>query len=462
MNLEVWRKGEVAVVGLGRSGDAAARLLRAHHARVYASDVAATAATTGVAQELRGAGVDAVAGEHDLGRIRRASLVVASPGIAPDAPPLAVARGAGIPIVSEMEIALSAMPDARYIAVTGTNGKSTVTALIGHLLTALGHDAAVAGNIGRPLADVALRSQRPAWIAVEVSSYQLHDTPSLAPAVGVLTNLAPDHLDRYASLDAYYADKRLLFRNATAASSWVVNVDDDEAMRLAATASGMVYRFSAEGRLADAFYDRAHDRLILQDEPLLKRAELPLLGLHNVGNALAAALAVALAHPSHTSLEARGRMADALRSAPALSHRLEIVGEFDGVLWIDDSKATNVASARVGIDAMTRPTILLLGGRHKGEPYSALVEPIRRHCRSVLAYGEAAELIQRDLSAAVPVQRVQGSFADVVARARALAHAGDCVLLSPACASFDMFADYEERGELFTRLARADDARSDG
>jgi UDP-N-acetylmuramoylalanine--D-glutamate ligase len=454
-----WGRGEIAVLGLGRSGDAASRLLRRHHAQVYASDVASTPATRAVADALRVAGMDADAGGHDLARIARASLVVTSPGIPPDAPALLAARQANVGVVSEVELALTAMPGVRYVAVTGTNGKSTVTSLVGHLLAALGRKVEVAGNIGRALCEVALEPHRPEWIALEISSYQLHDTPGLAPAVGVLTNLAPDHLDRYPTVEAYYADKALLFRNATSESRWVVNGDDTSVMALAEQIAGFAMRFSANGRLADAFYDRRHDMLILLDEPLMRRTEFPLLGTHNVGNALAAALAVAAVDQAHTSLDARRRIADALRSAHALPHRLEVVGEIDGVLWVNDSKATNVASARVGVDGMTRPTVLLLGGRHKGEPYAGLVPAIRAHCKAVIAFGEAAETIQRDLSADVPVQLVRGSFEDVVARARDLAKPGECVLLSPACSSFDMFSNYEERGRIFSDLARSDGAR---
>lgn len=454
MTPEEWRRGEVAVVGLGRSGDAASRLLRAHHARVYASDAGAAPAIDQVAVALRGIGVEAQTGGHDLGRVARSALVVTSPGVPVEAAPLAAARDAGVPIVSELEIALAALPTTRIIAVTGTNGKSTVTAIVGHLLAALGLDVEVAGNIGRPLAEVALRETPPAWVALEVSSYQLHDTPGLAPVVGVLTNLAPDHLDRYRDVNAYFADKALLFRNAQASSQWVVNADDAAVMNLAAGVPGFTLRFSAEGRLADAFFDRPHRALILLDAPLMKRAELPLHGDHNVGNALAAALAVAAADPAHGSLVARERLVHGLRTVHPLPHRLETVGEFNGVLWIDDSKATNVASARVGLAGMTRPTVLLLGGRHKGEPYTPLVDPVRHHAKAVLAYGEAADLIVADLGAAVPVERLGADFAQVVERARALAVPGDCVLLSPACASFDMFANYEERGARFAELAR--------
>ena len=453
------RVGEVAVIGLGRSGEAATRLLLAKRAKVYASDTARSPSMETMANALRTAGADVHLGGHDHSRIARASLVVVSPGIPSDAPAISAARRSGVPVISELELALTALPGVPYIAVTGTNGKTTVTTIVGHLLRSLGLETEVAGNIGRPLSEVALQSRPPAWIALEVSSYQLHDTPSIAPSVGVLTNLSPDHLDRYHDVNEYYSDKALLFRNATSTSRWVVNADDPSALDISRNVAGYLMRFSGEGRLSDAFYDRQHAALILLDEPLLRRPDLPLLGDHNVGNALAAALAVATADSAHTSINARKRIAAGLRSIPPLAHRLETVAETDGVMWVNDSKATNVAAAKVGIAAMTRPTVLLLGGRHAGEPYTDLAEPIRKRCKAVLAFGESADLIQHDLGGVAPIQRLTGRFADVVARARELARPGDVVLLSPACKSFDMFTDYEDRGRTFARLARGLDGR---
>ena len=452
--IELWRSGEVAVIGLGRSGDAATRLLRSKQATVYASDSGRSPAIDTVASGLRGLGADVQVGGHDLARIARASVVVTSPGVPSDGASLAAARHSGVPIISEIELALSMMPNIRYIAVTGTNGKTTVTSIVGHLLRSLGLETETAGNIGRPLSEVAMHMRPPEWIALEISSYQLHDTPSIAPTVGVLTNLSPDHLDRYHEVDAYYRDKALLFRNATSTSNWVVNADDAPSVEIARGAAGYMMRFSGEGRLSDAFYDRQHGALIMLDEPLLRRAELPLLGDHNVGNALAAALAVACADKAHTSINARKRIAAGLRSLAPLAHRLETVAETNGVLWVNDSKATNVAAAKVGIAAMTRPTVLLLGGRHAGEPYTDLADPIRKRCKAVLAFGEAADMIQRDLASVVPIQKVTGKFNEVIDRARELASAGDCILLSPACKSFDMFTDYEDRGRTFAKLVR--------
>lgn len=447
-------RGEIAVLGLGRSGRAVAQLLARQGGRVYASDASATDAVAQVVDLLQREGIAAEAGGHDLARIRAASLVVASPGIPPEVPALATARSAGVPIVGEVEVALHALRGVPYIAITGTNGKSTVTALIAHLLSALGHRAIAAGNIGHAVSDVALATERPDWIALEISSFQLHDTPSVCPAVGVLTNLSPDHLDRYASVEAYYADKALMYRNATSVSQWVTNGDDATALALGAHAAGRHWEFSRSARRAAAHYDPSRDALIVYDAPLIARKELPLLGWHNVENVLAAALAVMAANESHRSATARAALAEAVRTFRGLPHRLEVVSDAGGIRWINDSKATNVSSARVAIEAMDRPTVVLLGGKHKGEPYHALREPLKAHAKVVIAYGEAESLVLADLQGHVPVERGGSSFPEIIQRARAAAAPGDAVLLAPACSSFDMFPNYEVRGDDFRRLAQ--------
>jgi UDP-N-acetylmuramoylalanine--D-glutamate ligase len=449
------RPGEIAVVGLGKSGTAVTRLLRKHGERVYASDAARSDEGERAAGQLGALGAAVDVGRHDLERIARASLVVASPGVPPTAPPLATARAAGVAIVGEIEVALHFLPTLRYVAVTGTNGKTTTTALVGALLRALGHEAPDAGNIGRPLAEVALAERPPTWAALELSSFQLHDTPSVRPTVGVLTNLGPDHLDRYAGVEEYYADKERLFANAGPGSRWVVNADDALVMAMAARHAGSRHAFTVKGAPADARWSPGAKCLELLGEPLLGRDELGLLGDHNVANALAATLAVAVADHAHRTPEARRRMADALRRFRALEHRLELVGEYGGVQWINDSKATNVGSTLVAVQGMTRPYVLLLGGRHKGEPYTALAEPFRRRGKVVLAYGESAPIVERDLAGLVPVERLGSDFAAVVGRARQLTVPGDAVLLSPACSSYDMFDNYAHRGAEFRRLAGA-------
>ncbi|MEO6210938.1 MAG: UDP-N-acetylmuramoyl-L-alanine--D-glutamate ligase [Gemmatimonadaceae bacterium] len=448
-----WRAGEAAVIGLGRSGVAAALLLARQGVRVYASDGGSDASATAGAAKLAEAEIDASAGAHDLARITRAAVVIASPGVPSDAPPLEAARAAGVPIVSEIEVALRTLAGTRYIAITGTNGKTTTTAMIGHLLRTLGKRVVDAGNIGTPLTEIALRDDRPDWIALELSSFQLHDTPSVDPVVGVLTNLSPDHLDRYASTDDYYADKALLFRNASAKSAWVLNVDDARVTAMATGVPGAHRTFGIASAGAEMTY--ANGEICWSGKKILARSELPLLGDHNVMNAMAASLAVIAADDAHASRGALARIAEGLRSFRAPPHRLESVGERAGVLWINDSKATNISSTQVAIDAMIRPTVLLLGGRHKGEPYTSLAAGLKRTVKVVLAYGESAPIIEQDLAGIVPLERLGNDFAEVVARARAIARPGDVVLLSPACSSYDMFRNYEERGAAFRRLAGA-------
>ncbi|MDB4910080.1 MAG: UDP-N-acetylmuramoylalanine--D-glutamate ligase, partial [Gemmatimonadetes bacterium] len=304
-----WKSGEAAVIGLGRSGVNASLLLAREGVRVYASDGASDANAAAGAQRLSDAGIDAVAGSHDLERIARAAVVVASPGVPPDAPPLAAALAAQVPIVSEIEVALRVLDGLRYIAITGTNGKTTTTALVGHLLRTLGKRVADAGNIGTPLTEIALREDRPDWIALELSSFQLHDTPSVDPQVGVLTNLAPDHLDRYATAAEYYADKALLFRNASDKSTWVLNADDARVMAMAEGAAGAHRSFGIASEGAEMRFVRAGagGEIRRNGARILSREDLPLLGDHNVMNAMAASLAVIAADPAHATRSALAR-----------------------------------------------------------------------------------------------------------------------------------------------------------
>jgi len=441
--LDQWRGPgrEVAVIGLGKSGVAAARLLRRHDVAVYASDAGTGPALADQVALLRATGAVAEGGRHDLARIGRAVAAIVSPGIAPEAPALAAARAAGVELLAEAELGLRCLPGTRILAITGTNGKTTTTALTAHLLTAGGLNAASAGNIGRPLSEVALEARPPDWLAVELSSFQLHDMPCLAPTAGVLTNLSPDHLDRYAVLADYYADKAQLFRNATPDSIWITNGDDPEVRRMVAAVPGIHRRFSTE-QVAEGWYDRAEALLLVGREALLPRRELLLLGDHNVANALAASLAASVAGVGLRAL------ANGLRTFRALPHRLEPIREVNGVLWINDSKATNIASTEVALNALDRPYVLLLGGRHKGEPYTRLAPRLATGCRAVVAYGEAGPQVTADLGGAVRVVN-GGTFEEVLATARRLAEPGDAVLLSPACSSYDMFRNYEERGAQF-------------
>jgi UDP-N-acetylmuramoylalanine--D-glutamate ligase len=444
-----WRNTgrEVAVVGLGKSGVAATRLLRHEGLPVYASDTGTGATYDTWAAQLRELGAAVQLGDHDLARIGRAAAVVVAPGVPPEVPPLAAARAADLEILAEVDLGFLALSRTRCVGITGTNGKTTTTSLIAHALAAAGLRAETAGNIGRPLCDVALADDPPDWLALELSSFQLHDAPHLKPAIGVLTNLAPNHLDRYHSLEEYYGDKARLFRNAHHDSVWISNADDPAVQEMVAEVPGTHLRFSI-ARRADAWLDRDGGRLMLGDRPLMPRADLPLLGDHNVANALAATLAAVRAGGDP------GRVAAGLRTFQAIPHRVEPVREVDGVLWINDSKSTNVTSTEVAIAALDRPFVLLLGGRHKGEPYTRLAEPLRGRCRAVVAYGEAGPQVLRDLGERLAVVPA-GDFAEVIATARRLAKPGDAVLLSPACSSYDMFRNYEERGARFRAAVEA-------
>lgn len=443
----------ISVLGLARSGSAAARLALSKGISVYAADAGSNDALLQVAQDLKSLGADVDIGTVDVEKIANTEVIVVSPGIPPAAPPFDNARIARMKRISEVEFA------ARFIksniaAITGTNGKTTTTALAAHVLAVAGIDAVAAGNIGNALSSVALQEKQPEWVVLEVSSFQLADIDRFRPAIGVLLNLAPDHLDRYPNVEAYYADKQKLFRNATNDSIWILNGDDPDVQKLAGDAPGRRICFSLERELGEGehgAFAAANGDLILKVDALravlAKAGELPLLGEHNKANALAASLiAIGTGVPIASIREG-------LKTFRGLPHRLQIVAENGGVLWINDSKATNIASTKVALDGIAGPTILLLGGRHKGEPYTKLLPHIKR-VKIVIAYGEAADVIENDLRGHVAVEKVSGSFDEVIDRAAGYAREGDVVLLSPACSSYDMFENYEERGNAFARLAK--------
>ena len=442
----------VAVLGLGLSGCAAARLLHARGARVYVSDAAAGPSQLEAASGLQGEGIETQVGGHDMERIVACRLVITSPGIDPGSELRRAIDAADVPTLAEVEVA-SRYLRSRTIGITGTNGKTTTTALCGHLLRSAGVSSATAGNIGRPLSDVALLEEQPDWVVVELSSFQLADLDTFAPDVGVLLNLAPDHLDRYPSLERYYQDKRRLFLNDSPDGRWVLNADDPAVLELARDLAGR--RFLASMAPHDdpgAFVDASgvlSQRLGGVVEPWLATDELPLIGRHNIMNALLGGTAAALAGCDAAAI------GDGLRSFEGLPHRLQPVGEFEGVLWINDSKGTNVSAARVALEAFNgRPLIVILGGRHKGEPYTTLAPSLVRNARAVIAYGEAAPLIVRELGDHVRVSVANG-FEEVIRLSRSAAAPGDVVLFSPACSSYDMFPNYEVRGRTFETGVRA-------
>ncbi|MGH7501192.1 MAG: UDP-N-acetylmuramoyl-L-alanine--D-glutamate ligase [Longimicrobiales bacterium] len=449
------RPRTVGILGLARSGHAAAKLALARGEHVFASDAASSADVAAAAAEIRALGGDAETGGHSTDRLAQCDLLVVSPGIPPDAAVLQNGALAHVPRISEIEYAFQWLA-APVLCVTGTNGKSTTTALAAHLLQAAELDAPAAGNIGLALSEIALRDEPPDWVVVEASSFQLAGVDRFAPRIGVVTNLSPDHLDRYATVADYYGDKANLFSNASPSDVWVLNGEDEAVRSLPSDAPGRRRYFRTELPLLEdeeGGYVGTDGALVLRengrDAALVNVTELRLLGRHNWANALAASIAAVAAGANPVAVAA------GLRSFAGLAHRLEVVAEAGGVAWINDSKATNVSSTRVALRSMTRPTVVLLGGRHKGEPYASLADDLREHARVVIAYGEAGPIIVADVGEYVPVLHVAGPFEDVVDTAARCAQPGDAILLSPACSSYDMFRNFEERGRRFTELAGA-------
>lgn len=444
---------DVSVIGLGASGVAAARLALAKGGQVYVSDLRTDTQAAARRAELGALGAEVQLGGHDVGRMAGSDLVVVSPGIPPDAPVRSELRRRGVRWVSEPELAVR-FYRGPLIAVTGTNGKTTTTVLTAHLMETANLRVAMGGNVGGGLApaasELALLEPAPDWYVLELSSFQLAGIETLRPDIGVVTNLSPDHLDRYESVEAYYADKARIFDNADADTRWILPADDPDVEALAGDAPGARFRFGAEETTKTHAFLR-EGRLVLrpegEGETLVEASELPLLGRHNVRNALAASLAARLAGAE------RGALASGLRTARPLPHRLEPVLEREGVLWVNDSKATNVAATTSALESLERPVILLLGGKDKGEDFTAL-RPALGGVRSVVTFGAAGSRIADSLEGAAPLTRVSGALDGVVAAAASTATEGDLVLFSPACSSFDMFDDYEERGRRFADLVR--------
>lgn len=396
--------------------------------------------------------------------IASADTIVVSPGIPPTVPVLAALRARGVGWVSEPEFA-SRFITGPLTIVTGTNGKTTTAALCAHLLCAGGVDAALGGNIGGglgpPASTLALADPAPERIVLEMSSFQLADTHDLTPDVGVMTNLGVDHMDRYASVADYHRDKRRLFEAGDENTTWVLNDDDPAVIAMAAGFPGSHLHFSLRGpAIPGAWLDGDALVVDLGGHPrnVARATDLTLLGRHNLANALAALAAAASSAGSHPGWDA-GSAPSALRSFPALPHRLEPVGIVGGVRWVNDSKATNMAAAESALRSLDGPLVLLLGGTDKEEDFRGLLPAMSGKMRAVVAYGAAGERAERELAGAVEagalVKRVDGAFEAVVAAARSLARPGDTVLLAPACSSFDMFENYQHRGDAFRALAGA-------
>jgi UDP-N-acetylmuramoylalanine--D-glutamate ligase len=427
--------GPYLVAGLARSGTAAALALRARGEEVLGVD----AAEPDVGR-LRAAGVEVHLRAPGSELVARARTLVKSPGVPADAPVVEAARARGLHVLGELELAWRLIPN-QFVAVTGTNGKTTTTELVGHVHRVAGLPVAVAGNVGTPLASLVGSLSEDATVVAEASSFQLEDTERFAPEAAVLLNLEADHLDRHGSFDAYVAAKLQAFarqgNDDVAVAPCDLEIED-----LGGCARRVCFGTGPDAELAD----RA-GQLWWADEPLLRTDEIRLRGPHNRLNAMAAA-AVTLARGVDAAA-----VREALRTFPGVPHRLEEVVERDGVLYVNDSKATNVASTLVALASFPdRRVHLILGGRGKGGGYRALRGPVAERAAGVYAIGEAAEEVAADLEGAGPPVQLCGDLDRAVAAARAAAGPGEVVLLSPACASYDQFRDFEERGERFRAL----------
>ncbi len=430
--------GRVLVIGLGKSGLASVAALRERGADVVATDEKDRDALSAAIAAVEAHGARFVPPQNLPGD---ASLAILSPGIPPSSALAQRVRGLGIPTIGEVELAYRLSP-APMIAVTGTKGKSTTTALIAHLLRACGRDAFAGGNLGEPLVSVVARARPGSWVVAELSSFQLETIETLRPRISVLLNILPDHLDRYSSIEEYAEAKFRIFENQGAGDTIVLDRDDPRLLALEG-------RFARAGCSAQRLWYSAREQFSFID-----RGDVPLRGEHNYCNAMAAVLAAVAAGCDPAAIR------EALRSFQPLGHRLQPVVEIDGVLYVDDSKATTPAATVAALESFTQPVVLIAGGREKGTELGELGAAISRRAKALVAIGESAQKLRavaRDVHG-----ESAASIEEAVERARRLAAAGDVVLLSPACASFDMFSSAEERGERFTHAVHliADGARA--
>ncbi len=436
-------RGPFLVVGLARSGQAVARLLRERGEIVRAVDSGHPEGAAGLA----GLGVEVHLDTDGLAQLEGTHTVVKSPGVPREAAVIAAALEGGIEVTGELELAWRDLPN-RTVAVTGTNGKTTTVELLGHLYRGAGEPVAVAGNVGTPLASLVGQVEPDATVICEASSFQLEDTDLFAPECAVFLNLAPDHLDRHRTLEAYLAAKLKVFANQGNDDIAVFN--EDEPALAGVDIGGCARRVGfCVGAGPDCEVSLAEGTIFYDGEPLLAVSELGLFGEHNVANAMAAA-AAALS----MGLD-REAVREGLRSFAGVPHRLESVAEIGGVSFVNDSKATNVASATVGLRAFAGGVHAILGGSDKGELFAPLVEPLRERAVAAYLVGATAERMARELApgveAGLELQRC-ADLEDAVRRAAAAAAPGEVVLLSPACASFDAFANFEARGERFRQI----------
>jgi UDP-N-acetylmuramoylalanine--D-glutamate ligase len=433
--------GPYLVVGLARSGQAAARLLAARGEEVVGVDSGEPEGAAGLAE----AGVEVLLGEDGVRSLRAVRTVVKSPGVPADAPVVAGARERAMTVIGELELAWRLLPN-RFVAVTGTNGKTTVVEWLGHVWRCAGESVAVAGNVGTPLAS--LVGTGDATIVCECSSFQLEDSEAFAPECAVLLNVAADHLDRHPTMGEYLEAKLRIFGNQQNEDVAVFNGNEQALKGVDLGGCGRRVAFCHEDG-DDCEVVMEGEAIVAAGEPLIELSELRVLGRHQAENGMAVA-AAALS----MDIE-RDAIVDGLRTFLGVPHRLERVREIDGVLFVNDSKATNVAAARAAIATFDGGVHAILGGSSKGEGFEGLAEVVGERCSACYLIGATAEELEQALKEAGEAGALIHRHRDLesaVTAAASAAHAGEVVLLSPACASFDAYRDFEERGDHFRSL----------
>jgi UDP-N-acetylmuramoylalanine--D-glutamate ligase len=438
----------VLVVGLARTGVATALFCADRGAVVTATESRTENEVGECVAKLRVAGVTLELGGHQEHTFLQQDLIIPSPGLPADFPLLLAARTSGIPVWSEIELAYRFL-HGTLIGITGSNGKTTTTALVEHILKAAAFPTILAGNIGTPLISCVENTKRNTITVVELSSFQLELIETFRPNISLFLNLTPDHLDRHRSMNIYGAAKARIFENQTDEDAAILNADGASVTPYA-PARPRVYWFSRKQRLAQGAYLHGDDLVFRHEgieEVILTRGEIPLVGDHNLENALAAVVATRLAGATAQGV-ARG-----IRSFAGVEHRLEFVAEVSGVRYYNDSKATNVDATLKALDAFPGHILIILGGKDKGSDYTVLQNPLREKAILALLIGAASEKIETQITGSVAVERA-GTLEHAIEIASHAARPGDVVLLAPACASFDQFENYEHRGRVFKDLVR--------
>lgn len=439
----------VTVLGLARSGVAVTKLLAKAGCRPFVSESARSAVLESHAAEVMAKGAEVELGGH-TDRSLDCDFIVRSPGVPGDIAILEIARRRNLLVVSEIEVS-DWFFGGTVVAVTGSNGKTTTVEWLGDLLRRSGYQAAVCGNVGYPFSNVAISPSDYDTAIVEISSFQLEDVVRFRPRTAVITNFSPDHLDRYDSYTSYIDAKCRIFECQGSEDVLIYNRNDAELSSRATNAPGRKVSFGTD-KPKDIGVGLVEDQIVLFDGSemriLIVCDDLSLPGRHNLENALAV---VCAGWDLGVSVDS---IIQSLKGFPGVPHRLEAVREVEGVLWVNDSKATNVASGLVALDSFTRPIILLAGGRDKGSDFTCIAAQVADKVKNVVLFGEAGPRIEEAWGECISLQRVD-FLVDAVKQASQSAQAGDVVLLSPMCASFDEFNNYEERGETFKATVRA-------